>query len=174
MHYPPRQREKERERDIGALHPVGVTPTKIVKFAARSCTRRVHAYRRGCTHDRERTIRARPEFTSLMYVLGGDRSLSHELLIVRRHNSPRVSHPLSVLLHPTPPPLPPVVVVDAARASSLISHALYKRVRNTRLCTFAGSDGCARSLISRPSPNLPSKWCLQLFAFPSDIFASGS
>jgi len=66
-----------------------------------------------------------------MYVLGGDRSLSHELLIVRRHNSPRVSHPLSVL-HPPP--------TTTARSSSLIS-VLYKRVRNMRLCTFAGSDG---------------------------------
>lgn len=57
---------------------------------------------RGCT----RRDDTRPEFTSLMYVLGGDRSLSHELLIVRRHNSPRVSHPLSVPLPPPPAPVP--------------------------------------------------------------------
>lgn len=48
---------------------------------------------RGCT----RRDDTRPEFTSLMYVLGGYRSLSHELLIVRRHNSPRESHPLSLV-----------------------------------------------------------------------------
>lgn len=42
-----------------------------------------------------------PEFTSLMYVLGGDRSLSHELLIVQRHNSQRVY--LIPCLPSTPP-----------------------------------------------------------------------
>ena len=38
-----------------------------------------------------RVARERPSITQLMYVRGGDRSLSHELLIVRRHNSPASS-----------------------------------------------------------------------------------
>lgn len=39
--------------------------------------------------------------TSLMYVHGGDRSLSHELLIVRRHNSLRCT-PCSTGSHAFP------------------------------------------------------------------------
>lgn len=109
----------------------GVKSTKIAK----QCTY-IYAYRyaefAGCT----RRDDTRPEFTPLMYVLGGDRSLSHELLIVRRHNSPRVSHPLSVSLLP---PAFTTTTITTARSSSLIS-ALYKRVRNTRLYAFAGSD----------------------------------
>lgn len=76
-----------------------------------------------CTGGTE-TIRARPEFTSLMYVLGGDRSLSHELLIVRRHNSPRASHPLSVSGPPSAPPSPPTLSRRPAHSSPLCTSAL--------------------------------------------------
>lgn len=94
----------------------GVKSTKIAK-------RHIYIYAYCYAESAYCTRRddTRPEFTSLMYVLGGDRSLSHELLIVRRHNSPRVSHPLSVPLslprgprrHPHPSQLTHLCSVQA-------------------------------------------------------------
>lgn len=94
----------------------GVKSTKIAKRRTYIYTYRYAGFA-GCT----RRDDTHPEFTSLMYVLDGDRSLSHELLIVRRHNSPRVSHPLSMPL--SPPAVPPPSRIPA-HSSLLCTSAL--------------------------------------------------
>lgn len=114
-------------RQSGAvlLRRVPVKSTKIVKRAgSRRPFARTYAYLRIPTRNRGCTRRndTRPEFTSLMYVLGGDRSLSRELLIVWRHNSPRASHPLSV----PPSCVPPTVLArrTPTRSSPLCASVL--------------------------------------------------
>lgn len=129
----------------GMLHPPPLPPLAggyIDENSEIRCAKLQHPRSRIPTRDtrmgihigyRERTRYARPEFTSLMYVLGGDRSLSHELLIVRRHNSPRVSHPLSVLPLPLCHP-PPPLAVDAARAPARSSPVLCTSALEIRAC----------------------------------------
>lgn len=72
-----------------------------------------------------------------MYVLGSDRSLSHELLIVRHHNSLRAPHPslsLSSLFLPRfRDTLPHSYTLYTNRVKSIRVLFLYDRVRRCTL-----------------------------------------
>lgn len=72
----------KREERLFVLRKFGTATGRCVRAEVRKRPR-FRVYKRDTC----------PAFTPLMYVLGSDRSLSHELLIVRHHNSPRVLHP---------------------------------------------------------------------------------
>lgn len=100
-------------------------------------------------HTPGETRNTHPEFTSLMYVLGGDRSLSHELLIALRHNSPRASHPLFVALS-SPNPLP--VSLPYRRYARQLTHL-------RSLCTSA-LEICAAARLPAVMNDMYSERCI--------------
>lgn len=99
-----------------------------------------------------------PAFTPLMYVLGSDRSLSHELLIVRHHNSLRVPHPSSTFLLSLLPSFPlaratqpgtrtPIATADTPfpHSSELYTPALETRVLFPRQCASVHWSNASKS-----------------------------